>query len=259
MTGAILAGLLWLAFSWGGRWIALVAAIAGAAVLGDLYARGRSVGLRPQAPLGLGAVVVLAIVGYLKGDLVSRALVGVVLALVIATFGEAMVRTDRRRLIETVLASVVPTVFVALPVAYLAAMRQMPEGERLVGTLLLCIFAAEATVRIAGRLTGHGLGGDAAGLSPAGVTRAVAAVVGSLAGSVYARGLFDPAIASSRATAIAAVAAVAVAVSQPVAALLETVAAPGHEKTSRPATIRTATGMLLAVPFAFYSFVLLAR
>jgi hypothetical protein len=259
VTSFLLAALLWLGFSWGGRWIALMTAVAGAVVLGDLYSRGRSVGLRPQAPLGLGAVVLLAAVGYWKGDLVSRALVGVVLALVVATFGEAMVRTDRRRLIETVLASIVPAVFIALPVAYLSAMRQMPEGERLVGTLLLCIFAAEATVRVAARLTGHGLGGDAAGLSPAGVTRAAAAIVGSLAGSLYARGLFDPAIAPSRANAIAAVAAIAVAVSQPVAALLETVAAPGYEKVGRPAVVRAASGMLLAVPFAFYSFVLLAR
>lgn len=259
MIGFVLGALLWLGTSWGGRWIAAASAITGALVLGDLYSRGRKVGLRPQAPLGLGAIALLAIVGYLKGDLVSRALVGVILALVFATFGDALVRTDRRRLIETVLASLVPAVFIALPVGYLAAMRRMPEGERLVGTLLLCIFAAEVAARVAARLTGSGVGGDAAGISRAGVTRAIAAALGAMVGAVYARGLFVPQIASSRANALAVVAALAVSFSQPVAALLETVAAPGLEDAPRPATVRVASGVLLAVPFAFYSFVLLAR
>lgn len=255
--GVLLAGLLWAGTSWAGNWMPALAALCAIVVLGELYALGRRTGLRPQAPVGLIAIVSLAVIGHVKGDRVSRALVGVVLALIVGTFGDMLVRTDRRRLIETVLASVIPSIFVAIPVAYLTAMRVMPEGERLVGTLLLAVFGAELVARVAARVTGAGRGGEAAGSSRASLIRTVGAVVGAAAGVVVAQGVFVPEIARSVAWSLAGVGAVAVAASQPVAVLVETVAAPGLQ--GRPALIRSASGLLLAIPFAFYAFVLLAR
>lgn len=250
--------VLWLGSAAGGPGLAIAAAIVGIVVAGELYARSRRAGLRPQAPIGLIAIMAMATVGHLKADRVSRSLVGVCGALVIATFGEMLVRTDRTRLIETVLASFVPGTAIALPVAYLAAMRSMPEGERLAGTLLLVVLGAELMARALARLTGTGVGGAAAGPSKAAAVRLTGAAIGAAAAAAVTLELFHPAITAGRAALVGVAGGVAVGISQPVATLLETLAAP--EVPSRPTSVtRLTTGLWLAAPFAFYAYVLVAR
>lgn len=249
---------LWGGTAIGGPGLAIAAALVGCAVVAELYRRSRRAGLRPQAMLGLITILAMAAVGHLKGDRVSRALVGIAGALVIATFGEMLVRTDRTRLIETVLASLVPGIAIALPVAYLAAMRRMPEGERLAGTVLLVVVGAELVARGFARLAGTGIGGAASGPSRAAFVRLVGAAIGAAGAAGCALGLFNPAITAERAALIAIVAGLAVAISQPVATLLETLAAP--EVPSPPTSItRLTTSLWLASPFAFYAYLLVAR
>lgn len=249
---------LWVGTALGGPGLAIAAALVGAVVAGELFARSRRAGLRPQALLGLVAIIAMAAVGHLKGDRLSRAVVGIAGALVIATFGEMLVRTDRTRLIETVLASFVPGIAVALPVAYLAAMRRMPEGERLAGTVLLVVLGAELVARALARLTGAGPGGDAKGISRAGLVRLFGAAIGAAAAAGITLELFDPAITLERAALVGVVGGLAVGMSQPVATLLETLAAP--ERPSDPWSVtRATTGLWLAAPLAFYAYLLVAR
>lgn len=255
---ALVVAALWGGTAIGGPGLAIAAALVGCAVVAELYRRSRGAGLRPQAILGLVTILAMASVGYLKGDRVSRALVGIVGALVIATFGEMLVRTDRTRLIETVLASLVPGVAIALPVAYLAAMRRMPEGERLAGTVLLVVAGAELVARAFARFAGTGIGGRASGPSRAAFVRLFGAAVGAAGAAGLALGLFDPAIHVERAVLVGAVGGGAVAISQPVATLLETLVAP--ELPSPPTSVtRLTTGLWLAAPFAFYAYLLVAR
>lgn len=250
--------VLWGGTALGGPGLAIGAGLVGASVVGELYARSRRAGLRPQALLGLIAIASMATVGHLKGDRVSRALVGVAGALVIATFGEMLVRTDRTRLIETVLASFVPGVAVALPVAYLAAMRRMPEGERLAGTVLLVVVGAELVARALGRLAGTGVGGTARGPSIAAFVRVLGAALGAAAAAGIALGVFEPAITTERAMLIGAVGALAVGMSQPVATLLETLAGPERLSAATSVT-RITSGLWLAAPMSFYAYLLVAR
>lgn len=250
--------LLWTGTALGGPGLAIAAALVGAVVAGELYARSRRAGLRPQALLGLIAIVAMATIGHLKGDRLSRALVGIAGALVIATFGEMLVRTDRTRLIETVLASLVPGIAIALPVAYLAAMRRMPEGERLAGTVILVVVGAELVARALARLTGAGPGGDAKGISRAAIVRLLGAAIGAAAAAGITLELFEPAITFERAALVGVVGGLAVGISQPVATLLESLAAP--ELPSKPWSVtRTTAGLWLAAPFAFYAYLLVAR
>lgn len=258
LAGPVVAAVLTGGYLLGGIWMAVAAAGVGVVVAGELFSRARRAGLRPLAPLGLATIAALAAVGHIKADRVSRALVGVMGALVIAAFGEMLVRTDRRRLIETVLSSLVPVTFIALPVAYLAAMRQLPEGERLAGTLLLVVVGAEMVARALARITGAGIGGAAAGPSRSSLVRLIGAGIGAAAAAAVASGAFDPAVDVETVAAIATVGGVAVGVSQPIATLLETVAAPGEISPTSSVT-RVTTGLFLAAPFAFYIFLLLAR
>lgn len=254
----IVLGLLWGGSAVGGPGLAIGSALVGTAVVGELYARSRRAGLRPQALLGLVAILATATIGHLKADRLSRALVGIVGALVIATFGEMLVRTDRTRLIETVLASFVPGIAIAIPVAFLAAMRRMPEGERLAGTVLLVVLGAELVARGLGRLSGQGSGGAARGPSVAALVRLLGAALGAAAAAGIAHGLFEPAIDAERAALVGVVGGLAVGISQPVATLLEGLAAP--ELLSRAGSFtRLTTGLWLAAPFSFYAYLLVAR
>jgi hypothetical protein len=258
LKGPATALALWVGSIIGGPGLAIAASGVGIAGAGELYSRSRRAGLKPQALLGLGAIVAMATVGYLKGDRVSRALVGVLGAAVIATFGEMLVRTDRTRLIETVLASLIPAMSIAVPVAYLSAMRSMPEGERLAGTVLLVVLGAELTARGLARLSGSGVGGKARGPSKAAAFRVLGGALGAAAAAGITLELFDPAISLERAALIGASGALAVAMSQPVATLIETLVS--SEPISAPSSlIRLTMGLWLAVPMGFYSYLLISR
>lgn len=258
LRGLVAVVVIGVGFALGGTGLTVSSVLVGIAVAGELFARARSAGLRPLAPLGLLVIVAMALVGYVKTDHVSRALVGVVGAFVIATFGEMLVRTDRRRLLETVLSSLIPAVFIAIPIAYIAAMSQLPEAKRLTGTLLLVILIAELSVRAFGRLAGTGVGGAATGLSGASFVRLVGALLGAWVAAMISTRLFFPAFDFETAIVLGVVGGLGVGVSQPVVTLLETVSSAGAPSSEMSMTRMTA-GLWLSAPFAFYVFLLLAR
>jgi hypothetical protein len=88
--------------------------------------------------------------------------------------------------------------------------------------------------------------------------RLIGAGIGAAGAAILSLEMFDPAITAERAALVGIVGGAAVGISQPIATLLETLAAP--EVASSPTSVtRTTTGLWLAAPFAFYAFLLVAR
>src|SRR5438067_3493624 len=121
-----------------------VAMIIAVIAAGELYRVVRAPGLLPAVTVGLGATVALLALGYARGARAPESFPFVVAAALFLSFVGLLFRRDRANVTRAVASTLIPVVCVALPGAYIVALRSARGGYRLAWVFLLMAFAAEA-------------------------------------------------------------------------------------------------------------------
>ena len=111
---------------------------------GELYRVVRAPDLLPAVTVGLGATVALLALGYARGARAPESFPFVVAAALFLSFVVLLFRRDRANVTRAVASTLIPVVCVALPGAYIVALRSARGGYRLAWVFLLMAFAAEA-------------------------------------------------------------------------------------------------------------------
>lgn len=132
---AVFAGALTMLF------IVMIVAVVAA---GELYRLVRAPDLLPAATVGLAATVALLVVGYARGARAPESFPFVVAASLFLSFVVMLLRRDRANVTRAVASTLIPVVGVALPAAYVVALRSSRGGYTLAWVFLLMAFAAEA-------------------------------------------------------------------------------------------------------------------
>src|SRR5439155_18606278 len=120
-----------------------VAMIVAVIAAGELYRLVRAPDLLPAATVGLGGTVALLAVGYARAERAPEAFPFVVAAALFLSFVVMLFRRDRANVTRAVASTLIPVVCVALPAAYMVALRSA-RGFTLAWVFLLMAFAAEA-------------------------------------------------------------------------------------------------------------------
>src|SRR5439155_11749749 len=186
-----------------------VAMIVAVIAAGELYRLVRAPDLLPAATVGLGGTVALLAVGYARAERAPEAFPFVVAAALFLSFVVMLFRRDRANVTRAVASTLIPVVCVALPAAYMVALRSARGGFTLAWVFLLMAFAAEAgalaltwfvrrrALTPRARRTWEHLGGALAGA----VIGAIVVVAGASPPFTWARALILAVLVASTVTA----------------------------------------------------------
>jgi len=185
-TAAVLAPLLWLTIKRAPPLLFVVLSIGVIlAACWELYRMLRQRGAQPFVWLGLALAAALLVAYSYTERMIEPRMVLAVAALVVS-LGAMRFRSDPGQMLETIVQTLFPIVFVALTMGYVIALRGIadPLGSDLVLLLFICVIFGDTAAYYVGTLVGrHRL---APKISP---NKTWEGAVGALVGSVLGAGV----------------------------------------------------------------------